>query len=314
MQDYTNRFNFAKNLALECGNVALSFYNKNGGAKAKSGVQIDSKTNLNDLVTAGDQATEKYFIEQVRKNFPNDKILGEETDAGQTNNSKVSENFENAPESLKNLNNGEPVWIVDPIDGTMSFVHGFDYWCVSIGFVAEGEIIFGVILQPTRNWLYSGYIGKGSFIENLSDKSSSAPTQLKSSTQKTIQGSLLMGSMAKCYWPLQRKALQIGIHGIRSPGAAALMLCDVASGSCDFYTHTSLHAWDLCAGARIVLEAGGRLYNNDFSGEFDLFSRQIGACATVELAKDLNENLSEECKAGNKPGCKALKRDVLAWA
>jgi len=310
MKDYAEEYEFAKDLAVKCGQVALKYYSKCGGATAKQGVKIDSKLSVNDLVTAGDQATEKFFIESVKSKYPDHLILGEESSAAADDNAELAAKLQPAPAKLSELPD-QPVWIVDPIDGTMSFVHGFDFWCVSIGLVAEGEVVFGVIYQPTKNLLYHGLIGQGSFCDNLNTKEQ---MKLRVSQQTTVKGSLLAGSVASNYFDLDRKALECGIHGIRAPGASALMLCDIAAGCCDFYTHIGIHSWDVCAGVRIVLEAGGRSYNADFSRDFDLFDRQVGVCATEELAKDVNEKLGKECLVGKDDKKCYMKRDVLAWA
>jgi len=311
MTDYTKEYAFAKKVALECGQTALKYYNKNGGAAAKQGVTIDEKVSATDLVTAGDKASERHFIDRVNGEFPDHLVLGEENSAAVSENLKNAETAKPAPKNLKDLPTNSKIWIIDPIDGTMSFVHGFEFWCVSIGLVADGEIILGVIYQPTKNLLYHAIKGQGSFCENLS---TGEVTKLSVSQQTTVKGSLYASALASNYMDLNRKALLSGVHGIRAVGATALMMCDIASGCCDFYSHIGIHSWDVCAGARIILEAGGFVYNHDFGGEFDLFERKVGACATKELAKDVFEKLGEECSVGPASDPNYQVRDVLAYA
>lgn len=311
---YQPRFEFAKKLAVECGQLALKFYSKCGGAAAHQGVKIDTKLNANDLVTEGDKSVEKFFISEVQKNYPTDKILGEESSSEVFDSENIAKNTDHktmeAPALLKDLPDSQttPIWIVDPIDGTMNFVHGFEFWCISIGCVVEGEIVFGVIFQITQNLMYSGFIGQGSFMKNLSNQEE---TKLVVSKQKEVKGSLVALTMSKHYLKVAQQIMQLGVHGFRAPGASALMCCDIAAGRCDFYSHVVIHAWDICAGIRIILEAGGVVHLDNFAGEYDIFSRRIGAAASQELARELHEKVDWTVEVSKSHG---LARDILAWA
>jgi len=279
-----------------------------GGAAAHQGVKISTKSNINDLVTEADQKVEKFFIESVKNEFPSHKILGEE------NSSENAKNFPVAPESLSEFSEksagNSPVSIVDPIDGTMNFVHGMPYWCCSIGFVAEGKIIFGVIYQATTGNLYHGYVNKGSYVEN-----DGKTTKLQSSNQKTIKGSLQNGSIKPHYFSLCKLTLSLEIHGIRCPGACALQCCDMAMGATDFYSHIGIHAWDYTAGILIAKEAGCVIYDATFKSECDIFARSFGIAATDELAVELKEKVGDEFIVRDGQGRpKDNERDVLAWA
>ena len=229
---FQNELDFAKEIAIQCGEIALKYYNACGGAAAKSGTKISSKAHAADLVTEGDQAVEKFFTETVKSKFENKhKILGEENTSAVSDGDTTS--ISDGPVNLKDLK--DSIWVVDPIDGTMNFVHGFPHWCMSIGFIADGEIQLGVIYQPCTGDIY--YAGKnlGSFKNGK---------KISVSGAKELEGSLGTINFSLSRNKLIRKMVELGTHGIRCTAACALQMCELAEGSVDWYCHEGVHAWD----------------------------------------------------------------------
>src|SRR5436190_11017078 len=130
------RVDFVKRLARDAGALALRYFQRQiAFTEETKGPQ--------DFVTAADHAVEALIREQLQKAFPNDAVLGEEA-GGEA---------------------GRNVWVVDPIDGTINFVHGVRYWCISIGFIASGERRIGVIYDPSLDELFWAVKGEGSWCD-----------------------------------------------------------------------------------------------------------------------------------------------------
>jgi len=274
---FHSELEFAKEIAVQCGELALTYYSRCGGAAAKSGTKISSKAHAADLVTEGDQAVEQFFTETVKSKFENKhKILGEENSSAATETSSVPD----GPKDLKELK--DSVWVVDPIDGTMNFVHGFPHWCVSIGFIAEGEIQLGVIYQPCTGELYYAGKGIGSFKNG---------NPIKVSGAKEFQGSLGTINPSLSRNPLIRKMVESGCHGVRCTAACALQMCELAQGSVDWYCHEGVHAWDYCAGTIIVQEAGGVVVDMNLEDEVDIFNRRFFALGSKSIGKDISQQI-----------------------
>lgn len=223
----------AKEIALGAGKILAE--------KLQEGVSIEHKGSI-DLVTDADKATEEFVVAQLRKAFPQHGILGEEG-------GRVGEA-------------SEYLWVVDPLDGTTNFAHGLPYFAVSIALVKDGQTLLGVVHNPMSGELFTAEKGGGAF---LNGKRLSV-----SSTESVQQGLLATGfpydiatTKLDNMQPFERvnKACQ----GVRSLGAAALDLCQVAAGRLDAFWERSLNPWDIAAGALIVQEAGGTV--TDCSGE-----------------------------------------------
>jgi len=278
---FQNEYDFCQKVARECGALALTFYSRCGGAAAHKNVKIVSKSSATDLVTDGDKAVEAFFIKTVKEMYPGDKILGEESTAAAGNC-----DVEYGPKDLSELK--DRVWVVDPIDGTMNFVHGFEHWCVSIGFIADGEIQFGVVYQPVTTEIWYAAKGQGSWRESRKGEKLRNHT----SKQETLAGSLGAISISSMdNMPILRQVIEKGAHGVRSTGAAALMCCEMAQGSADWYVHKGIHAWDYCAGAVIISEAGGTLRSFNFSDPIDVFDRSVTATAKPALMDDMRKQV-----------------------
>lgn len=196
------------------------------------GFTLSSKSTPTDLVTQADHESETAIRALIASRHPDHVVLGEEQ--GQDK-------------------EGLFRWIVDPLDGTVNYAHGFPFYAVSIGLEARGEVVLGVILDTARDELFSATKGGGAFLNGR-------PIQV--STQKALQGSLLATGFpydvhkdAENVTYFQR-ALARGLM-VRRPGAAALDLAYVAAGRLDGFWEVKLNPWDVAAGWLLITEAGG---------------------------------------------------------
>ncbi|WP_421886249.1 inositol monophosphatase family protein [Methylibium sp.] len=217
-------------------------------------VTVTAKSH-NDFVTEVDQAAEAAIIETLLGAYPGHGILAEET--GRTHGAKDS----------------DYLWIIDPLDGTTNFIHGFPVYAVSIALAFRGQIQQAVVYDPSRNDLFYASKGRGAF---LNDK------RLRVSKRSRLLESLIgtgfpfrKGDNFKRYLKMFEEVMQ-HCAGLRRPGAAALDLCYVAAGWYDGFFETGLNPWDIAAGSLMITEAGGLIGN--FTGESDyLYQREIVA-------------------------------------
>ncbi len=218
----------------------------------RSTLGIRSKEKF-DLVTDADLASEKIIREVITEAFPNDAILGEEG-------------------SSEELTAGRR-WIVDPIDGTTNFAHGFPPYCISIALYDDSEPLVGVVLEISRDELFTATKGGGTrFNGHL--VSVSATSDLSRSLIGTgfpVQEGIDYTSMLK----LAHRILS-ETEGLRRPGSAAYDLCCVAAGRLEAFYEMDLKPWDVAAGALLITEGGGSV--TDFQGGNDwLHGRRIVA-------------------------------------
>lgn len=220
-------------------NVLLSAV-KAGGKAAKSVVPssgIIPKEGRGNFVTAGDLASEKAVLKIIKKHFPKDAILSEETQSSLSNS------------ELLNLNR---LWVLDPIDGTNNFRNYRHYSCVSLGFVEKGIILAGAVYDFYHDELFHAVKGGGAYLN-------SQPI----SVGKQKDFSLATIATDNSYVPEETKynlelLLKINpVPFVLMRGSGALMMCEVAAGRTDLYFHTVLKPWDNAAGFLIVEEAGG---------------------------------------------------------
>ena len=198
---------------------------------------------VNDFVTDIDRQAEQEIIYTIRRAFPNHGILAEETG---THDGHDGDDY---------------VWIIDPLDGTTNFLHGFPQFAVSIGLRHKGRLEQAVIYDPMRQELFTSSRGAGA---HLNDR------RIRVSKQADLDGALLgTGFPFKMQQHLDVyletfKALFPMTAGIRRAGSAALDLAYVAAGRLDGFWEIGLNPWDMAAGALLVQEAGGLV--SDFSG------------------------------------------------
>lgn len=233
--------------------TALKAANAAGGIlKNKLGrlSSIDYKGAFN-IVTEADKASESEIIRIIREQFPDHKILGEESGALAASSSQR--------------------WLIDPLDGTTNYAHSYPFFSVSIGFEDDGELLFGLVFNPVSNELFIAEKGKGAY---LNDK------KIVCSSVKTLSESLLATGFpadtkkAKFSNMQEFHTLTDLCHGVRRDGSAALDLSFVACGRLDGFWEFKLSPWDLAAGIVIIREAGG-IVTSPFGGEFDLNSGHV---------------------------------------
>ena len=189
-----------------------------------------------DLVTEADYQAEETLIKTIRRYFPQDNILAEE--AG------------------KNERTSNRTWLIDPLDGTTNFVHGFPFFSVSIGLEAKGEMVVGVVLNPFMHERFEGTKGKGAFL-NHKPIAVSRTNHLKEALLATGFPYDIRETHEEV---LNRfKKMVISAQGVRRPGSASLDMCYVAAGKLDGFWEQGLKPWDTAAGVIIVEEAGGKL-------------------------------------------------------
>ncbi|GIW25748.1 inositol monophosphatase family protein [Meiothermus sp.] len=200
----------------------------------EKGFTQSTKSTPTDVVTQADHESEAAIRELIASRHPDHVVLGEEQ--GQDK-------------------EGAFRWIVDPLDGTVNYAHGFPFYAVSIGLEARGEMVVGVILDTARGDLFTATKGNGAFMNGR---------PIRVSARETLLGSLLatgfpydVNKDAENVTYFQR-ALAKGLM-VRRPGAAALDLAYVAAGRLDGFWEVKLNPWDVAAGWLIIAEAGGKV-------------------------------------------------------
>ncbi|MDR0786501.1 MAG: inositol monophosphatase [Gemmatimonadota bacterium] len=190
-----------------------------------------------DLVTAVDEASERAIRRRIDRDFPDDLFIAEEFH---------DEYVE-----------GGRRWIVDPIDGTTNFVHGYPFACVSIGLVDDEGPAVGVVHAPFLGEIYHAVRGGGAFLNG---------ERLSVSGVETLSASLLAtgfpfkpGKGDPAGFMAMVTEMVLTTHGVRRAGAAALDLAFTAAGRVDGYFEVGLFPWDIAAGALLVTEAGGQI-------------------------------------------------------
>jgi myo-inositol-1(or 4)-monophosphatase len=197
-----------------------------------------------DFVSEVDRAAEATIVETLHATYPEHAILAEEGTAKGANAA------------------AEYVWIIDPLDGTTNFLHGFPQYCVSIALQHKGQITQAVVYDPVRNDLFTATRGRGAF---LNDR------RIRVGRRQHLKDCLIGtgfpyrdGQHLDTYM-LMLRAMTIEAAGIRRPGAAALDLAYVAAGCYDGFWEIGLNPWDVAAGSLLILEAGGLV--GDFGGD-----------------------------------------------
>lgn len=233
-------------VAIEAAKEAGKILKENLGKS----VEIGFKGEIN-LVTDIDINSEKTIVQIIRNKYPNHQILTEEG------------------EGQKGVSSHK--WIIDPLDGTTNYAHGYPCFCVSIAFEKNGDILFGVIYDPILDELFTAEKGKVACLNGRKIR--------VSSTDKLIHSMLATG------FPYDLRESQnnnlihfdnftMSAQAIRRAGSAALDLCYVAMGRFDGFWELKLSPWDVAAGSLIVRKAGGIV--SDFKGgAFDIYSKEI---------------------------------------
>ncbi|XP_045437499.1 inositol monophosphatase 1 isoform X1 [Pipistrellus kuhlii] len=254
----------------ECMDYAVTLARRAGEVvreALKNEVNVMIKSSPADLVTVTDQKVEKMLLSFIKEKYPSHSFIGEESVAA----------------GEKSVLTDNPTWIIDPIDGTTNFVHRFPFVAVSIGFVVNKEMEFGVVYSCVEDKMFTARRGRGAFCDGQ---------RLQASGQEDITKALLLTELGSSRTPEtvrtvlanMEKLLCLPTHGIRGVGTAAVNMCLVASGAADAYYEMGIHCWDMAGAGVIVTEAGGVLLDVT-GGPFDLMSRRVIAAGSKALAE-----------------------------
>ena len=236
-------------------NIAIKAARSAGTVINRASLDLDllkvTTKSANDFVTEVDHRAEEVIIETLLAAYPGHGILAEES--GRTHGARDS----------------DYVWIIDPLDGTTNFIHGFPVYSVSIALAFRGQVQQAVVYDPTRNDLFYASKGRGAF---QNDK------RLRVSKRTRLADCLIstgfpfrQGDNFKRYLQMLEVVMP-ACAGLRRPGSAALDLCYVAAGYTDAFFETGLSPWDIAAGSLLVTEAGGLIGN--FTGEADFLNQR----------------------------------------
>jgi myo-inositol-1(or 4)-monophosphatase len=221
-------------------NIAVRAARRAGEVIIRSLNRLESLTvtakGRNDFVTEVDQAAEQEIIATIRRHYPHHAFLAEES--GQSG-------------------SDDTVWIIDPLDGTTNFLHGFPVFSVSIACQVKGRLEHAVVYDPMRGEIFSATRGAGAHLENR---------RIRVSKAKTLEGSLVATGFPyranikylDAYMGMLRGVMETAA-GVRRPGSAALDLAYVAAGRVDAFWEIGLSPWDTAAGTLLIQEAGGHI-------------------------------------------------------
>jgi myo-inositol-1(or 4)-monophosphatase len=239
--------NFAIQTARDAGAILA--------ARLGRALQVSSKGDI-DLVTEADLASEKLIIERIKSYYPRHAILAEESGATA------------GAEAL--LGQSEWLWIIDPLDGTTNYAHGYPCFCVSIGLARAGVVELAVIYDPTRDEIFAAERGQGATLNGR--------TMRVSEVEDLNSAMLCTGfpynvrerpNFARDFANFTMEA-----QAVRRDGSAAIDLAYVACGRFDGFWEDGLNPWDVAAGVLLIAEAGGRV--TDFSGGgLDIFTPKV---------------------------------------
>lgn len=226
-------------------NIAIRAARRAGELMVRHLNQLDSlqvsEKGRNDFVTQIDRNAEETIVEVIRDHYPDHAILAEESG------SSGSHEFQ---------------WIIDPLDGTTNYVHGFPVFSVSIAVAHNGEMQHAVVYDPLRQEIFSASRGQGAQLDGRRIRVSKQPSLTRAliatgfpyrTSEQDVDRYLAM-----------LRAVMLSTAGVRRPGSAALDLCYVAAGRVDGFWELGLKKWDVAAGGLIIREAGGRI--SDFRG------------------------------------------------
>jgi len=275
------------NVAIKAARAAGSIINR--AALDVEAVRISQKQ-VNDFVTEVDHASEAAIIDTLLTAYPDHGILAEESGSQHGN------------------PNADHIWIIDPLDGTTNFIHGFPVYCVSIALQVRGRMEQAVVYDPSRNDLFTATRGRGAFLNER---------RIRVSKRVRLQESLIStgfpfrkGDDFNQYLVMMGDVMQ-KTAGLRRPGSAALDLAYVAAGFTEGFFETGLSPWDVAAGSLLVTEAGGLVGN--FTGESDFLEQREMLAGTPRVYGQLVTILSKYSKfagAGDKATVRESSRKL----
>jgi myo-inositol-1(or 4)-monophosphatase len=237
---------FAKQLAQDAGNILVQYL----GTAA-----ISNKGDI-DLVTEADLAAEKLIIDRIRSYYPRHAILAEESGEAVAVGDTSS----------------EWRWVIDPLDGTTNYAHGYPCFCVSIGLEHNHKLELGVVYDPMRNEMFAAERGQGA---TLNDR------RIRVSDVDELNKAMLCTGFP--YNVRERPdfardfaTFTMNAQAVRRDGSAAIDLAYVACGRFDGFWEDGLNPWDMAAGVLLIQEAGGRVSNFD-DGQLSIYTKKVVA-------------------------------------
>lgn len=250
---YSKELTVAKEIAVKAGKLVKELSGK---------VEIKFKGRV-DLVTQADIESEKLIIGEINKHFPAHVILSEEAGQQKTKEALMYETPGQA----------EYLWLIDPLDGTTNYAHGFPIYAVSIALAHKGEIVMGTVYEPNLGELFTAVKGDGAYLNG---------NPIYVSKVGDLDKSLLSTGFPYDLSERPKEVLgyfdkfTLRAQGVRRAGAAAIDLCSLACGRFDGFWELGLKPWDTAAGSLIVSEAGGKLTKFDGSS-FDVWIPEVVA-------------------------------------
>ncbi|MBW5409997.1 inositol monophosphatase [Brachyspira hampsonii] len=246
----------AERIAIKAGKYSLKYF----GCPKKV-----SKKGKTDLFTEVDLQNEKKIKEYLLKCYPKFGFYGEES---------------------KDNNSKKFTWIVDPIDGTSNFIHGYPFYCISIGLAYKGIPILGVVYAPLTNTVYKAHIKSKAYKNNKVIRVSSSNKLIESLIitgfyyNASVDNDFLHDRMVD-FANMVKSTL-----ALRRDGSAALDICMVAEGAADGFFEYGLSPWDICAGTIILKRAGGTVSNINME-EYDIFSKEQYIASNKKIHKEM---------------------------
>lgn len=229
---YDDELAVAKRAARDAGRIMQEY--------RETGFEVGRKSAYADLVTEADIACQQHIIETISEAFPEDGFLAEENDR--------------VPDGQ------DRVWVIDPIDGTRNFTHGFPFYCTSIALKVDEDVVVGVVYTPVQDELFSAVKDDGAELNG---------DQITVSDTDALRDALIVTRMSDYTASIHQiehdilQALLDAGASFRRPGAAALDMCQVAAGRVDGHVLVTINEWDIAAGSLIVEEAGGAVEIRD---------------------------------------------------
>jgi len=232
--------NFAIEAARDAGQILLEKFGRN--------IAVSLKGDIN-LVTEADLASEALIVERIKSYYPKHSILAEESGAAVIDSSTTWK------------------WIIDPLDGTTNYAHGYPCFCVTIAVEHEAEIVVAVTFDPTRSELFAAERGRGASLNNK-------PIRV-SQTERLGEALIVTGFpydfKDRPNFARHLNRFLVESRGVRRDGSAAIDLAYVACGRFDGFWEEGLNPWDMAAGVLLIEEAGGQVTNYDGS-RFSIYS------------------------------------------
>jgi myo-inositol-1(or 4)-monophosphatase len=262
---------FLESLARRAGKILNAGYDPRPGSNRREDIGFKG---VIDLVTEIDHRSEEFIISEIRREFPHHRIIAEES--GEADGSDCCG------------------WIIDPIDGTVNYAHGIPFFCVSIAYVENGRVKFGVVYDPLRDECFQAELGLGATLNGQPIKAASTadlgnsllatgfPYDIRTNPENNLDH--------YSYFSLRTRA-------VRRLGSAALDICYVACGRFDGYWESSVESWDIAAGTLIAEEAGARVTNMD--GDRDYFKPPLSlVVANPTIHSQILRGLTESQAGG----------------